>query len=753
MHAAVAPLAFDHAGALRRVLLHDRPGGCPSCAWRPDANTERTSEHRQGAWGTSSASVSRSTRRMRSPRWTTRLASHFTALLAANPHTAADDQGAQARYFRPFRGPRPAMSRVDGVEHVSLANLRKHGDVCAHPPPTPQARGGLDRTVDWFSPRRQACSGSGRPLGLDRLEYARFFMACDSQSFFEFPLLLLLLSAPTLQPPPMDRALPRRPTRLRPSSPHLPSPILPRRSSPGRRRPRRALPGARTQGATHAPSPLTGMTDRGPTFLPSSTDSPRSPPGTDPSGGGSRPPPAPRRPAPASNRRAPPRWTWGGRARARGPSGPSTSSRASAASLGVCQVVDASSAWSTSPPPRAPCSPPASPREGSPPRHPRGRPRRPRRRWKDARHVMVCGGFPCTNVSALGDRRGIQEGNASGLWRDMAAVAEPRTSLDVHGERAGPQVPGPAGGLAALPGRLRRGWACSPPGDGAPHKRKRMFILAKRRDAGTGARRRGCPDSADGGLVEAPRRAQRARRFVAGRRRDPDRARCALLGNAVVPSTVAAAMSWLLTGDVGSPPPPWAGAPPPPRGAPRPRPSPRRRGPAAGRSASCRCTGPWSARTSCPTRRPVASEEELLRLASLPRRVTLVGRKLIGEVVEGELHQRPDHARGEGPTRATRHAEAQRVGRRDRAHGADPKGPAHPALLRPRHLRRFEFALGNDKSGVKQRVVAPSFVEHMMGYEAGWTSPAPAKGAVEPPVPAAMYTPVYRPRKTLTGSN
>lgn len=93
---------------------------------------------------------------------------------------------------------------------------------------------------------------------------------------------------------------------------------------------------------------------------------------------------------------------------------------------------------------------------------------------------VICGGFPCQDVSAVGARAGI-DGTRSGLWTEFARIVrELRPRFVVVENTAGLLDRGfgrVLGGLAAL--GYDAEWsvvsACSV---GAPHSRQRVFLLA-----------------------------------------------------------------------------------------------------------------------------------------------------------------------------------------------------------------------------------------------------------------------------------
>jgi len=170
--------------------------------------------------------------------------------------------------------------------------------------------------------------------------------------------------------------------------------------------------------------------------------------------------------------------------------------------------------------------------------------------WDEVeRPDLVCGGFPCQDISYAGRGPGLS-GKRSGLWREMLrtlCVVRPRLALVEN--------------LAAL---LRRGmgrvlgdlaesrydaeWDCLPAcAFGARHFRERVFIVAAPDVLANAARkppgylagyppavewwmRLGKPDSGDGWLW--PNESRMGRRAY-GVPRGVDRLRC--LGNAVVP--------------------------------------------------------------------------------------------------------------------------------------------------------------------------------------------------------------------------
>lgn len=130
--------------------------------------------------------------------------------------------------------------------------------------------------------------------------------------------------------------------------------------------------------------------------------------------------------------------------------------------------------------------------------------------WHAAEPVdVLCGGFPCQDVSAAGLRTGLSDGTRSGLWSHMAEAIDalrPRWVLieNVRGLLSAPAIRGVesdetdlghgGGGpvlraLGAVLGDLAdRGfdaeWTCFRASDvGACHRRERVFILAWPADA------------------------------------------------------------------------------------------------------------------------------------------------------------------------------------------------------------------------------------------------------------------------------
>lgn len=215
------------------------------------------------------------------------------------------------------------------------------------------------------------------------------------------------------------------------------------------------------------------------------------------------------------------------------------------------------------------------------------------KRYRDVREVgahnlepvdLICGGFPCQDLSCAGDQAGIQEGTRSGLWLQYARIIRELRPQWVLAENvpgllsanAGRDMGRILGDLAAC--GLDVEWQCIPASAfGAPHLRERVWILAYTQHAGLAWRRRVAVAGKKGhelrgilhtlpsgmyGQTEAmvsnaynSRRIQQARREQNGRRRlgdcawwetEPavervaygvpngvDRDRC--LGNAVVP--------------------------------------------------------------------------------------------------------------------------------------------------------------------------------------------------------------------------
>lgn len=114
-------------------------------------------------------------------------------------------------------------------------------------------------------------------------------------------------------------------------------------------------------------------------------------------------------------------------------------------------------------------------------------------RFEDVRRVgkstlapvdLICGGFPCQDVSVAGKGAGL-EGERSGLWSEyLRIVAELGPSLVVIENVPGLRTRGLRRVLADLSGLgFDAEWACLAAADvGAPHLRKRLFIVASHPD-------------------------------------------------------------------------------------------------------------------------------------------------------------------------------------------------------------------------------------------------------------------------------
>lgn len=101
--------------------------------------------------------------------------------------------------------------------------------------------------------------------------------------------------------------------------------------------------------------------------------------------------------------------------------------------------------------------------------------------WKGA--DIISGGFPCQDVSIAGKRKGIEEGTRSGLFYELMRVCRevgPRFILleNVAGLLIYPGAHRVFGELASM--GYDAGWKIISASDaGAPHQRKRIWIVAK----------------------------------------------------------------------------------------------------------------------------------------------------------------------------------------------------------------------------------------------------------------------------------
>lgn len=93
---------------------------------------------------------------------------------------------------------------------------------------------------------------------------------------------------------------------------------------------------------------------------------------------------------------------------------------------------------------------------------------------------IVCGGFPCQDISAAGKGAGI-DGSRSGLWSEMARIigeVQPRYALVENSPMLTVRGLGVVLGDLAAMGYDARWGVVSAANAGAPHKRERIWILA-----------------------------------------------------------------------------------------------------------------------------------------------------------------------------------------------------------------------------------------------------------------------------------
>ena len=181
------------------------------------------------------------------------------------------------------------------------------------------------------------------------------------------------------------------------------------------------------------------------------------------------------------------------------------------------------------------------------------------KQYKDVREVgkhnlepvdLICGGFPCQDLSAAGKRAGLREGTKSGLWSEYSRIIgelRPKYVLveNVPGLLDNHAMGRVLGDLAEM--RYDAEWDCLPACDfGAPFRRERIYILAIA-DGKYGQERMGAQPNRSKTIfaghhrLQFPFWLQAADQFIGmddgvSGRLYQDRGRC--LGNAVVPQIV-----------------------------------------------------------------------------------------------------------------------------------------------------------------------------------------------------------------------
>jgi len=171
---------------------------------------------------------------------------------------------------------------------------------------------------------------------------------------------------------------------------------------------------------------------------------------------------------------------------------------------------------------------------------------------KQGAEFMVVGGSPCQDMSTFGKREGIVEGERSSLFFELMRVARECNALAVFVENVvGMRTAGLDAALRQFDedGYDVRWCAHSASDEGAPHQRRRLYMLAVRRDALRGA-------MSGGG--KAPRAAKKTwwqenapppRILPAGQVDSrAEKEALKLCGNGVVVPAVVSAMRYLATG-------------------------------------------------------------------------------------------------------------------------------------------------------------------------------------------------------------
>lgn len=104
--------------------------------------------------------------------------------------------------------------------------------------------------------------------------------------------------------------------------------------------------------------------------------------------------------------------------------------------------------------------------------------------WKEAESVdIVVGGFPCQDISKIGNRAGIKKGTRSGLWFEMFDAVRLLRPKVIFLENVA-TIAAAGGGLDVVLGSLAEAgwdaeWAMLRASDlGAPHQRDRWFCIA-----------------------------------------------------------------------------------------------------------------------------------------------------------------------------------------------------------------------------------------------------------------------------------
>ena len=119
---------------------------------------------------------------------------------------------------------------------------------------------------------------------------------------------------------------------------------------------------------------------------------------------------------------------------------------------------------------------------------------------------LVCGGFPCQDISCAGKGAGL-EGARSGLWWEMHRIIAELRPRWVLAENVGAlRTRGADEVLASLEGLGYTCWPLVVGADdvGAPHRRKRVWLVAHRPQHGRGPGWEGRPDSSGEGERKQP---------------------------------------------------------------------------------------------------------------------------------------------------------------------------------------------------------------------------------------------------------